>query len=110
MSYAESRAPYEFSTETKREAWQRQKVCESCGRPHTKENPLHADHIIPVWFGLKYNVFSLEVLKSLSNLRILCRECHSRRAHYDETEIMALASIVMIRFIEQERNNAQSEH
>lgn len=109
MSYAESRIPYEFSADTKKEAWSRQKVCEGCGAPHTKDNPLQADHIIPIWWGLKYNVFALEVIRSLSNLRILCRDCHSKRSHYDETEIMALANVVMIRFVEEERTrNANS--
>lgn len=103
MSYNEVRRPYEFSYEVKKQAYEKQPVCEGCGHPQTESVRLHADHIIPVWFAIKYPVFATACINSIANLRILCPECHSRRNHYDTTEILALAQVVMIRFVEHER-------
>jgi 5-methylcytosine-specific restriction endonuclease McrA len=103
MNHADRRRPFEFSYETKKEALLRSPVCEGCGKPESKDEPLHADHVIPIWFAIKYPVFALEVINSLANCRILCKKCHEKRNHYDTTEILSLAHIVVIRFVELER-------
>ncbi len=103
MSYQERRQPYEFSYEVKKEAYEKQPVCEACGRPQSKDVRLQADHIIPVWFSLKYPVFAIPIINSLANLRILCPDCHSKRNHYDTTEILSLVPVVVTRFVEQEK-------
>lgn len=103
MAYKEKRLPYEFDYETKCEALRRCPVCEGCGCPGTKDNPLQIDHIIPIFFALKYPVFALEAIKSTANARVLCKRCHEKRNHYDTTEILALAPVVITRFVEELR-------
>lgn len=109
MTHSERRRPFEFSHNTKKEALERaHNVCEGCGKPGTKAK-LEVDHLIPVFFALKYPLFAQEVIKSLANARVLCQECHSKRMHYEESEIMLLAYGVMNRFIEQEKNKNGSQ-
>lgn len=103
MTYAEKRQPYEFSAQTKQEALNRSPVCEACGNPHN----LNYDHILPIWFSLNFPIFTHELIRSLANCRILCRDCHSKRSHYDTTEILSLAPVVITRFVEHERNKSK---
>ena len=104
MSYADTRKPYEFSPQTKQEALLRSPVCERCGNPHN----LNFDHIIPCWFAINFPVFATEIIKSLANCRILCTECHKKRGHYDSTEILSLAPVVITRFVESIRNESRN--
>jgi 5-methylcytosine-specific restriction endonuclease McrA len=105
MSYAEVRRPFEFDASTLTEAYRLAGgVCEACGKPDSKENPLNYDHILPISFCIKYQVFALPLVKSLANCRLLCHDCHRKRNHYDSTEILSLVPVVVTRFVEQERH------
>lgn len=94
------RAGYEFSAQTKQEALNRSPVCEACGNPTN----LCYDHILPIWFTINYPVFATEIIRSLANCRILCRDCHKKRSHYDTTEILSLVPVVVTRYVEGIRN------
>jgi 5-methylcytosine-specific restriction endonuclease McrA len=97
----EHRDPYKFEYETKQKAKERCKnLCEGCGKNNAS---LEADHIIPIYFAIEYPVFAQAVIKSLANIRMLCHECHTKRMHYNEDEILLLAYAVLARFIEQEK-------
>lgn len=104
MSYAEKRQPFEFTAQTKQEALQRSPVCEACGNPKN----LHIDHILPVFFALKYPVFAIELIKSLANARVLCKSCHSKRNHYDTTEILSYVPVVVTRYVEGIRSSRET--
>lgn len=104
---SEHRKPYEFDRKTKLEALERSgNVCEGCGKPGSKTR-LEADHLVPVYFAIKYPIFAIEVIRSLANLRILCPDCHKKRMHYEESEIMLLAWGVMQRYLEQIKTTKQ---
>ena len=49
---------------------QQQKYCVWCGTAGTSQNKLQVDHIIPISRGGSHHI---------SNLRILCQNCHKKR-------------------------------
>lgn len=100
---SQSRLLYEFDPQTKREALERANyTCERCGREENRENgiQLNAHHIISIWFARENPCLALEVIKSLSNCEIVCRECHNAihnqetRTYYEE-----LAPIVLRNYL-----------
>ena len=52
----------------------RDKICQSCGHPGSKKNPLTVHHIKPKCFGEN---------NSLENLILLCTRCH-KNLHQDK--------------------------
>jgi len=49
---------------------QQQKYCVWCGTAGTSQNKLQVDHIVPISRGGSHHI---------SNLRILCQNCHKKR-------------------------------
>ncbi len=95
MSRNPDRNPYEFSQQIKEEALSRSNLrCEGCGRS-AKRRELQIHHIIPVWFAIQYPLFSIPLITSIANTKVLCLECHKQTMHYNEDEILMLAWIVL---------------
>jgi len=80
------RTPYEFDPKLKHEAIKNALVCEVCGKPETKDNPFTCHHICSVWFARENPCLSLEVIRSLANLQVVCRKCHTE-IHRHESRI-----------------------
>jgi predicted HNH restriction endonuclease len=105
MGYAEKRRVFEFDFKTKQEALQRTHyTCEICGREENREKGvyLQAHHRIAIWFALENPCLALEAIRSLANLEIVCRECHSK-IHEQEsrTYYAELAPIVLRNYLNQ---------
>lgn len=98
---SQSRLLYEFDPTTKREALDRVNyTCEICGREEDRSNGifLQAHHKIAIWFARENPCLALEVIKSLANCEIVCRDCHSKlhnqetRTYYEELSPIVLSN------------------
>lgn len=77
------RAGYEFPQEVKEEALRLSNYrCEVCGcrREDTEQGFLTIHHVLPICIALKfYPEISGELIRSLANTKVLCRDCHEEQ-------------------------------
>ncbi len=95
------RSGYEFDYATRREALDTRPTCEVCGLPATKDDPFEANHIVAIWFALENPCLATEVIKSIANLQILHRSCHTK-LHLQESRFyyQQLAPVVLAKYLE----------
>ena len=87
--------PLNFSKETK---WRAKSIahnkCEVCDE--TKQLEIH--HLIPVFMEKKYKFLSPEMIKSLANTVVLCKDCHyfadAETRNWSEDEVRGLAMML----------------
>lgn len=78
---------YEFNPSTRKEAIRQAAYgCEACQTVFgpRKIQILEAHHLLPIWFVVNYYPqLSIEIIKGIANLVVLCPNCH-RQLHYQE--------------------------
>lgn len=90
------RTPYEFSKETKLEALRRAEwKCEKCGKPkrECREGYLEIHHKLQVYLAIKYypHIFP-EVVASIDNAMVVCRDCHPHEDEYSDIHHKEIAT------------------
>lgn len=87
---SKERAPYELSTQTKKEAREvSSNKCDLCGKEDQRGSRLQAHHIVAIWFARECGI-AAPIIKQLCNVMCLCQECHTgihlqeNRAQYEQ--------------------------
>lgn len=98
-----NREPYEFTYETRLEGLKRAEFCcQRCGKHKKEVGQLYAHHVLPINIAIKYYPHILpEYIKSVQNLRMVCKECHMYEDDESKQNHVLLAQALLGYFTQQ---------